>query len=455
MVEAFKPEHHDMLRTSVTRRNFLKSSAVFAAPLIIPATALGLSRRAPSERITIGVIGLGGRGTQVLKDFLDQPDAQIVALCDVHPEHHRELEGGKGPRLGSTPARELVEKSEQSRGNQKASPFVTSDHRELLDRPDLDAVVVATPDHWHAAITLDALRKEKDVYCEKPITHLFAEGHSVYREVAARKAVFQTGSQQRSDALFQQAVELVRNGHLGKIQSIEVGLQQGYDKPMGPTEIKTPPKELNYDRWCGPSPTLPYMNARHHRWWRGNRAYGGGVLMDWIGHHNDIAHWGIGQELGGPTRVEAVGWTMPDFDVYDTPIDYEIACEYAGGIKSLISTKVTGGTKWTGENGWVWVNRGKIKCSNPALLDKSFSRGEWKAGPEGEHAANFLTCVRSRAACIAPAEQAHRSITPGHLGYVSFALKRPLKWDAKNEVVIDDAEADRLLKTAKYRAPWA
>jgi predicted dehydrogenase len=445
-----------MFTAPTSRRGFLKSSAVFAAPLIIPASALGIGRRAPSERITIGVVGLGGRGTQVLKEFLNQPEAQVVALCDVHPEHHREFENGKGPRLGTIPARELVARAEQTRTGREAAPcFTTADHRELLDRPDLDAVLIATPDHWHAAITLDALRKGKDVYCEKPVTHLFAEGQSVYREVAARKAVFQTGSQQRSDALFQQAAELIRNGHLGKIQSIEVGLQPGYDKPMGSTEVKSPPAGLDYDRWCGPSPRLPYMNARHHRWWRGNRAYGGGVLMDWIGHHNDIAHWAIGQEFGGPTRVEAVGWTMPNIEIYDTPVDYEIACQYAGGITSRISTKVGDGTKWIGENGWLWVNRGKIKCSNPALLDKSFNRGEWKAGPTGSHVANFLNCIRSRAVCIAPAEQAHRSITPGHLGYVSFAVRRPLKWDAQHELVIDDSEADRLLKTATYRAPWA
>jgi predicted dehydrogenase len=298
------------------------------------------------------------------------------------------------------------------------------------------------------------LKSGKDVYCEKPVTHLFAEGQAVYREVAARKAVFQTGSQQRSDALFQQVVELVRNGHLGTIRSIEVGLPPGYDKPMGSTEVKNPPDGLNYDRWCGPAPKLPYMNARHHRWWRGHRAYGGGVLMDWIGHHNDIAHWAIGQELGGPTRVEAVGWTMPGLDVYDTPVEYEMACEYPGGITSRISTRLTEGTKWIGDDGWIWVTRGKVKASDPGLLDRNFNRGSWKAGLPGSHAGNFLANVRSRAACIAPAEQAHRSITPGHLGYVSFSLKRPLRWDAKSEVVVDDPEADRLLKTATSRAPW-
>ncbi|HVJ66589.1 MAG TPA: Gfo/Idh/MocA family oxidoreductase, partial [Caulifigura sp.] len=413
-------------------------------------------RPAPSERIRIGFVGLGGRGTQVLKDFLPLPDAQIVALCDVQAEHYRELPAGKGPKLGSLPAKELVDKAELARGGGTGRAcIITHDYRELVGLPDLDAVVVATPDHWHAQITLDALRAGKDVYCEKPVTHLFAEGQLVYREVAARKAVFQTGSQQRSAPEFQQAVELVRNGHLGQIRSIEIGLENGYSKPMGSTDVVPIPPGLDYDRWCGPSPVLPYMNARHHRWWRGNRAYGGGVLMDWIGHHNDIAHWGIGQELGGPTKVAAVGWTMPDFDIYDTPIDYEMACDYPGGITSRISTKVTGGTKWIGDDGWLWVNRGKIKASNPKLLAKDFDHGPWKAGPQGKHAANFLACVRSREACIAPAEQAHRSITPGHLGYVSHALKRPLKWDPLQEQIVGDSQAQTLLMTMTYRPQYA
>ncbi len=443
-----------MISSQQSRRQFLGSAAALAMPLVVPSAVLGRSRPAPSERVSLGVVGLGTRGTQVLKDFLQLADVQVVALCDVHPEHFRERETGKGPRLGSLPAREMVRKAEASRGASSSECLVTTDHRALLDHPGLDAVVIATPDHWHASITLDALRRGKDVYCEKPVTHLFAEGQAVAREVATCQAVFQTGSQQRSDREFQQAVELVRNGHLGRIKKIEVGLPPGYDAPQGSTEVQSPPAALDYDRWCGPSPVLPYMRARHHRWWRGTRTYGGGVLMDWIGHHNDIAHWGIGQELGGPTRVEAIGWTMPEFDTYDTPIQYEIACEYPGGIESRISTALPNGTKWIGEHGWVWVNRGKIQASDPKWLEKSFDRGSWKAATGEGHAANFISSIRSRRPCIAPAEQAHRSITPGHLGYVSQALKRPLKWDAAREVIVDDAEAQQLLMAIEYRKPW-
>lgn len=298
------------------------------------------------------------------------------------------------------------------------------------------------------------IRQGKDVYGEKPFTHFFAEGQAVYREVAKRKAVYQVGSQQRSDALFRQAVELVRNGHLGPVKRVEVGLGPGYAKPMGNPTVRAVPDGLNYDLWCGPAPVLPYMRARHHRWWRGHRAFGGGVLMDWIGHHNDIAHWALGMDRAGPSRVEAVGWTWPQTDIYNTPVDYEIHCEYPGGIALVISTKVKGGTKWIGEHGWLWVNRGKINASDKRWLDPEFNRGNWKAYVSSGHVRNFLDSVKSRKECIAPAETGHRSVTPGHLGYVSQSVGRPLHWDAAKEEIVGDAAAQSLLVAMPYRKPW-
>ncbi|MCB1093721.1 MAG: Gfo/Idh/MocA family oxidoreductase, partial [Verrucomicrobiae bacterium] len=255
------------------------------------------------------------------------------------------------------------------------------DFRELCVRDDLDAILVATPDHWHALITLEALRSGKDVYCEKPVTHRFAEGQMVYREVAARKAIFQTGSQQRSDKEFHQAVELIQNGVLGKLSRVEVGLPAGYPEPMGSTDKETPPDHLDYEFWTGPAPMMPYMRARNHRWWRGHTAYGGGNIMDWIGHHNDIAHWGAGFDGSGPLTVEAVGWTWPKGgDIYDCPVDFEIRCEYPGDIAWSIGSANRDGTTWHGENGaWVWVNRGKIEASNPGWLAKDFNPGSKKA----------------------------------------------------------------------------
>ncbi len=437
---------------SINRRRFLRAGvAAAAAPAVVPASVLGRAGAvAPSERIQIGVVGAGSRGFNLIDALLKQSDARIVMVCDVDSFHYRDRPWGKGPAFGREPARERI--ASQSAGAK--GPAVTDDFREVCGRDDIDAVVVATPDHWHAQCTLEALRQGKDVYCEKPITHTFREGQDVYREVAKRKAVFQTGSQQRSDAKFRRAVELVRNGHLGTIQRIEVGLPPGYDQPQDDTTVTDPPESLDYDFWCGPAPKLPYMRARHHRWWRGHRAYGGGVLMDWIGHHNDIAHWAIDCDSSGPQRVRAVRWSFPQTDVYNTPHHYRIECEYDGGVTTSIASTNRQGVKFVGSDGSLFVTRGKLEASDPRWLEDRFAVGPKRVDRSDDHVANFLRCVRSREACIAPAETAHRSITPGHLGYVSDTLGRPLAWDPVKEVVIDDPQANELLMRNPYRAPW-
>lgn len=430
-----------------TRRIFLKTAAGLAAfPLILPARARGAN-----ARIQVGVVGLGGRGMPLLRALVGKDDARIVALCDVHPKHYRDYGPGEGPMRGTVGGKSYMDEH----GVDTSGVWMGGDFREVCSRQDIDAVVVATPDHWHALITLTALRSGKDVYCEKPVTHLFHEGQQVYREVAARKAIFQAGSQQRSDPRFRHAVELIRNGHIGKLKYVEVGLPPGYEKPMGDPTVTTPPETLDYAMWCGPSPELPYMRARHHRWWRGHRAYGGGVLMDWIGHHNDIAHWALDLDASGPLEVRAVDWTYPETDIYNTPHLYEIHCTYADGVTSTISSQNPIGTKWVGEDGWVFVRRGALKASDPRWTKPSFAPGPVKVYKSRDHIDNFLEGVRTRKACIAPAETAHRSITPGHLGYVSQALGRGLKWDPVKEECPGDDEANRLLQAVDYRAPWS
>ena len=198
------------------------------------------------------------------------------------------------------------------------------------------------------------------------------------------------------------------------------------------------------------------IRARHHRNWRWHLSYGGGNLMDWIGHHNDIAHWGLGIDESGPLKVEAKmdHWSWPDTKIYNGPVNYHIESEYPNGVIGTISNKVKGGTKWIGENGWVWVNRGRIEASNQDWIREKNDRGAYKGYVSRDHRQNFLDGIRSRKPCIAPAETAHRSITPGHLGYVSQALGRALKWDAKRETVVGDAKADALLKKVDYRGDW-
>lgn len=431
---------------TLSRRSFLKSSTVIAAPWIVPASVFGRDGKAPSERIRVGMIGLGSRGFNLLDGFSSQKDVQIAVVCDVHDLHYRDRPWGTGKQYGVKAAAAQLEKQGRE------APSQTANYLEVCQRDDLDAVVVATPDHWHAHCTIAAIKAGKDVYCEKPVTHLFHEGQQVCRTVAEHQAVFQTGSQQRSDREFQQAVNLVRNGVLGAIKSIEVGLPPGYPEPQDSTEVQAIPNGLDYNLWCGPSPMLPYMRARHHRWWRGHRAYGGGVLMDWIGHHNDIAHWSMDLDRSGPVRVSAVDWTFPETDVYNTPFQYSIRSELPGGTVSTISSQNRLGTKWIGEDGWVFVTRGKIEASDKRWLDKDFKPGAVDVRSSVSHVRDFLDCMRTRKTCIAPAETTHRSITPGHLGYVSWQLQRPLNWDAENEVVRDDAEANTLLQKHDYRS---
>lgn len=442
-----------------SRRGFVASlTASMAASMMGRGVAVcGASGSVPaSEKITVGIIGLGARGFNLLDDFLKEASCRIVAVCDVDRQHHRDRNPGKGPLYGLVPGQQRVQSAyaREKSGTVAEGVATYRDYRELIQRPDVDAIVVATPDHWHALCTLEALRAGKDVYCEKPVTHLFAEGRQVVAEVAKRQRVFQTGSQQRSDAGFRRAVEIVRNGLTGGVRRVEVGLPPGYAMPQGDTQVVASRPDLDYDFWCGPSEVLPLMQARHHRWWRGHRAYGGGVLMDWIGHHNDIAHWALGVDRLGPERVEAVDWIFPETDVYNTPHHYTIRCEYAGGIVSTISSRHRSGLKITGETGWVWVDRGRIEASDARWLEPRFEPGSVTVTLSDSHVRNFLDCVRRRAECIAPADVGHRSITPGHLGYVSQQLQRALRWDAATETVIDDSEASRLLNDVQYREPW-
>lgn len=442
-----------MRKSRISRRGFLAASL---APMFA-RTAAGstLSRVSANDRIQVGIIGLGSRGFNLLDAFAREPQARITAICDVDRFHYRDRQWGQGLAHGREPGRERLAKAYANKksGTPASDIHVYSDYRELVDRADLDAVVVATPDHWHALCTLRALKNGKDVYCEKPVTHLFAEGQQVYHEVARCEAVFQTGSQQRSDWEFRRAVELAWNGWLGTLQRIEVGLPPGYEQAMGDPALVDPPAGLDYEMWCGPAPKLPYSRAWHHRWWRGHRAFGGGVLMDWIGHHNDIAHWALELDKSGPLSVEAVGWTYPK-QTYNTPHQYEIRSEYHGGVTGSISSQNKLGTRLIGDEGWVYVTRGKIEASEPAWVGREFKVGDRQLPPARSHVQDFLNCVRTRSTCVAPAETAHRSITPGHLAYVSDALKRKLKWDADREAVIGDDEANRLLHSVEYRRPW-
>ena len=336
-------------------------------------------------------------------------------------------------------------------GNRDCSTY--RDFRDVCMRDDVDAVIVATPDHWHAVIGVYAANCGKDIYGEKPFSHDLREGRALVRAVERNGRVWQTGSWQRSRGEMHRAVELVKNGRIGKIVRVEVGLPSGGRGPAA-TPGAPVPDGLDWDMWVGPAPERPFEGV--YDWhWRWVSDWGGGQLMDWVGHHGDIAQWGLGTDLSGPVSFEG---SAPDDreGIYDTPKSYKIECEYANGVKMTVANDGNGvkmGTKWIGENGeWVWVNRGQFDASTRALRGSRIEAGEIRLKSPG-HQREFIDCVKSRAATLTPAEIAHRSASIGHLCRAAIATGRKIAWDPATERIVGDAAADRLLERP-LRAPW-
>ena len=328
-------------------------------------------------------------------------------------------------------------------------------------RTDIDAVMLAVPDHWHSLIAVEAARHQKDIYGEKPLARTIAEQQAIVKAVQANKRIWQTGSWQRSQANFHKAAEIVRNGLIGKITRVEVGL------PDGPNDAKmqvnlpgtTPPPELDYETWIGPSKMMPYLAQRIHNNWRWNYNTGGGQLLDWIGHHCDIAHWGMDCDNSGPLEIKGHGEFPPIDGAWNTCYKYRIELKYPNDIAMTIAgghPDIRGGAKWIGTDGWVWVDRGAFDASNPDWRDVRELPEELrkvKLYKSSDHHRNFLDCVKSRQPTVTPAETAHHSAIPGHLGLIAMLTGRTIKWDSKQEIILNDAAASQLL-TRPYRDPW-
>lgn len=457
---------------SLTRRRFLTTTtAALTVPTVIPAGALGADGAvAPSERITMGVVGWGMQGPGNTSALLNHKDCQVVAACDVDQKH---LEAA-------------VNAVNRKYGTQDCKAY--RDFRELMARKDIDAVMLALPDTWHALVSIEAARNDKDIYGEKPLARSIAEQQAIVKAVQQNRRIWQTGSWQRSVENFHKAVEIVLNGLIGKVTRAEVGLPSGHHDfagtapellkklagvpgapknlaqltPSSPgwnLAVSEPPPELDYDRWLGPSAMEPYVKQRVHMNWRWNYNVGGGQLLDWIGHHCDIAHWGLGFDGTGPVEVEGQGEFPPKDALWNTSTRYRITCKYAEGVEMVIAGghgDIRSGTKWIGTEGWVWVDRGRFDCSNEELKDLSRlpdNLRKVKAYHSRDHFRNFLDCVKSRKPTITPVETAHRSAIPGHLGLIAMLVGRKIKWDPKAEVIVGDAEASKLLGR-EYRAPW-
>ncbi len=428
-------------RRHITRRAFIKKAAsvagsIVAFPYIVPSSALGKAGSvAPSNRIIIGFIGVGGHGRAVnLTNFLGNADAQAVAVCDVDT-NNRNI------------ACEMVN---QKYGNKDCATY--NDFREIIERDDIDAVMISTPDHWHVPISIAAAKAGKDVECEKP-TLTVEEGRILCETMKRYNRVFQWSTEDRSVDVYHRMCELVRNGRIGKVHTIRVELPSGPDTPGDPTPMPVP-EGFDYEMWLGPAPYAPYTKDRIHWNFRWILDYSGGQLTDWGAHLLDGAQWGNDTEYTGPVEVEGKGVFCSE-GLFDTAKEYRIEYKYADGVR-LIVTSGTPSLRFEGSEGWIgnvgW--RAKLQAEPKNILDSVIGPNEihlytCRAGEQR----NFLDCVKSRQDCYFPPEIGQRCFTIAHIGNISMLLGRKLKWDPDKERFINDEQANRMLSRS-MRSPW-
>ncbi len=425
------------------RRNFIKKAAgstlgILAAPMIIPGTALGKNGAvSPSNRIVLGGIGLGAMGTGNTRSFLLKKEVQYVAICDVDSSRRDKAVSFVNGYYKNNDCRSYT------------------DYQEFLEKEKLDAVTIAVPDHWHALTAVAAANKGLDIYGEKPLARSIKEARAITNAVERNKVIWQTGSWQRSVENFHRGAELVINGRIGKISHVEVGLPNGRS-PIGTPPPMDVPEELDWNKWLGPAPSVPYRGVSH--WdWRWIMDYSGGQLTDWAGHHIDIAHWGLGYDRTGPISVEGEG-VYPREGIFDVPIEYDFTCEYKSGVKVRVANSSRlphgMGTAWYGDKGWIHVDRGDVlKASDEKILGEKIGAEETKLYKSTDHHQNFLDCIKSREETITPAEIALRSISVGLLGEIAMLTGKKLNWDPDKEEFTNSAYANRML-VRPYRAPW-
>ncbi len=441
-----------MSEETVHRRRFLKRVACVAAgaagfPYVVASSALGqASNVAASNRITVGCVGVGPQGTAVMRNFLSQKDAQVVAVCDVKSQV---LAAGQG----------LVNKHYQGTGCAAYKDF-----RQLLARDDIDVVLVATPDHWHVLAALAAVRAGKDVYLEKPMGLSLAQDQALRTAVRRHGRVFQFGTQQRSSRNFRFACELVLNDRIGKLHTINVwspGSSQGGD----PTPVPVP-EWLDYEMWLGPAPYTPYTRDRcsNSLWWFISD-YALGFIAGWGVHPLDIALWGGGEKVACPVEVEGKG-VWPTEGVCDTAMNWNVVCKYDSGVtmnftgdpfpeewKNRYGRTTSHGTAFEGTEGWVHVDRSEINAHPKELLTTEFGPNEIRLYRSSNHVRNLLDCVKSRAETICPIDAAVQADIICHISDIAIRLEQKLKWDPKTERFVNNDAANRRL-SRPMRSPW-
>ncbi len=440
-----------MPKGNLSRRGFVQNSLgalTFGAGLpawyareVVAAEEVALARAArrvaPNDKLVGGSIGVGGMGTGDM-NALRGKGVQITAVCDVDRARREKAAKDVG-------------------GDCKAY----KDFRELLDDKNIDVVTISTPDHWHTLIALAAIKAGKQIYCQKPLTLTVAEGIALVKAARKHDTVFQVGSQQRSDARFRLACELVRNGRIGKIKRVEARI--GDNPQGGPFKTEDVPEGLDWDFWLGQTPYVDYVKQRCHyefRWWY---EYSGGKMTDWGAHHNDIAQWGLGADGSGPASVEATfePTKAREPNCYNCPPHFEVTYTYpknfnkfVDGTKLVTMSKGENGVKFEGDDGWIFVDRGQIQASDEKLLKEPLSDDATRLYKSDDHYGNFVECVRDKKRPICDVEVGHRSVTTCHIGNIAMRLDgRLLKWDAEKEHFLGDALADEML-SREMRAPW-
>lgn len=425
--------------TNSSRRHFLRGIfAAGVAPVFLPSRLLGSSSAtAPSNKVALGFIGVGDHGRAVnLASMLAQPDAQVVALCDVDRKHL-----GLAAQMVTT-----------STGAAPPGGALHRDWREVIARPDIDAVVISTPDHWHTPIAMAALRAGKDVLCEKP-TLTIHEGQVLVAAVRRYGRIYQASTEDRALPMYHRMAELVRNGAIGRLHTIRVQLPPGNYRKHIPIREDPIPPDLDYEMWLGPAPWAPYQPERVHFNFRWIQDYSGGMLTDWGTHQVDTAQWGNDTELTGPVSVQGMGEFDPG--LYDTAWNFDLEYLYRNGVRLKIDNTGTG-LRFEGDKGWVGNSawRRPVEASSAEILDTIVPPpGVHLYTEPGREHRNFLDCVRSRRDPYFPVEKLHRLSSLLHCGNICLKLGRKLAWNPDREEFVNDATANRLRARA-MREPW-
>ena len=444
----------------LTRRAFLKASAAAAvgAPYIVPSSVLGAA--APSNRITMGCIGVGGMGTRNLRAFLDSDDVQIVAVCDPvrasNEYEHWYRHGWEGNWFGREPARKIVEAhyAERTGSADYRGCEAYVDFRKLLARGDIDAVTVVTPDHWHAPITVAAAGAGKDIYCEKPLSLNVADGRAMVDAVRRNAVVLQTGCHNRSNGRARLMCELVRNGRIGRLKRIEVRVGPNHrTAPPGAWDPMPVPDWLDYDMWLGPAPQAAYHKDRCLYKFRFILDYSGGNITNYGAHSIDLAQWANGADRTGPVEVEDLGGVFPADGLFDVATDVRFRARYANGVEFVCRTgSPSVFVRFEGEDGWISFGGG-FEASPASLLTETIGPDEIHLYRSDNHHRDFIESVKARKDPAAPVEVGHRSASVCHLGNIAMMLRRKLTWDPVAERFPNDDEANRLL-SKPMRSPW-